>query len=254
MGTDKSRTARRSVALRYDYPGVREQPAAEHTAGAAPLAVYDEALPHVYGYLLSRCGAAAVAEDLTAETFLAAVDAVRGEHPPPIGVPWLVGVARHKLADHWRGQARERRRLRCPRWRGCCTVRCTPPKPCWCAPARPSGARTKERRPAMRDPLEALRRPVEPRSPDPTFARTLRARLERALTLPRGVAVSVTAGTPAETVTPLDRSVTPYLAVTDARAALDWYVEALGAQVLGEPIVMPDGRVGHAELEPRAPG
>jgi uncharacterized glyoxalase superfamily protein PhnB len=42
---------------------------------------------------------------------------------------------------------------------------------------------------------------------------------------------------------------TPYLAVSDARAALDWYVEHLGARVTFDPIVMPDGRVGHSELE-----
>jgi PhnB protein len=41
---------------------------------------------------------------------------------------------------------------------------------------------------------------------------------------------------------------TPYLAVRDARAAIAWYVEHLGAQVTYEPIVMPDGRVGHVEL------
>jgi len=42
---------------------------------------------------------------------------------------------------------------------------------------------------------------------------------------------------------------TPYLAVADARAALQWYVEHLGARVTYEPIVMPDGRIGHTELE-----
>jgi RNA polymerase sigma-70 factor, ECF subfamily len=36
------------------------------------LDLYDRALPQVYGYLLSRCGQRAVAEDLTAETFLTA--------------------------------------------------------------------------------------------------------------------------------------------------------------------------------------
>jgi len=41
---------------------------------------------------------------------------------------------------------------------------------------------------------------------------------------------------------------TPYLAVTDAGAALEWYVAALGAEVTFEPIVMPDGRIGHVEL------
>jgi predicted enzyme related to lactoylglutathione lyase len=40
----------------------------------------------------------------------------------------------------------------------------------------------------------------------------------------------------------------PYLAVADARAAIAWYVEAFGAAVAGEPIVMDDGRIGHAEL------
>lgn len=41
---------------------------------------------------------------------------------------------------------------------------------------------------------------------------------------------------------------TPYLCVTDARATIEWYVSALGAEVTYEPIVMDDGRVGHCEL------
>ena len=41
---------------------------------------------------------------------------------------------------------------------------------------------------------------------------------------------------------------TPYLCVADARAAIDWYVAVLGAEVTYEPIVMADGRVGHVEL------
>jgi RNA polymerase sigma-70 factor (ECF subfamily) len=76
------------------------------------LAVYDRALPIVYGYLLSRCGQVAIAEDLTAETFLAAAEAVGREQPPPVSVPWIVGVARHKLVDHWRREFREQRSLR----------------------------------------------------------------------------------------------------------------------------------------------
>ena len=42
---------------------------------------------------------------------------------------------------------------------------------------------------------------------------------------------------------------TPYLAVRDARAAIDWYVEHLGATVTFAPMVMDDGRVGHVELD-----
>lgn len=42
---------------------------------------------------------------------------------------------------------------------------------------------------------------------------------------------------------------TPYLCVADARAAIRWYVDVLGAEVTFDPIVMDDGRVGHVELE-----
>ncbi len=79
------------------------------------LELYDEALPHVYGYLLARCRDKTLAEDLTAESFLAAVRAVRepGAAVPLVpSVAWLIGVARHKLADHWRRAAREERGLR----------------------------------------------------------------------------------------------------------------------------------------------
>ena len=54
-----------------------EQPAAATDQGAALLAMYDGALPSVYGYLLARCGKASLAEELTSETFLGAVDAIK---------------------------------------------------------------------------------------------------------------------------------------------------------------------------------
>jgi RNA polymerase sigma-70 factor (ECF subfamily) len=75
------------------------------------VALYDSALPEVYGYLASRCGSDAVAEELTSETFLAAVDAVRRDRVPDLTVAWLIGVARHKLVDHWRRRERESRAL-----------------------------------------------------------------------------------------------------------------------------------------------
>jgi predicted enzyme related to lactoylglutathione lyase len=105
----------------------------------------------------------------------------------------------------------------------------------------------------MTDPLDALRAPVTLADPDPDFAARLRARLERALGLPEGVAVTETTLTLAEREPPVpaeDRGAAiPYLAVRGARDALDWYARVLGARLRGEPIIMPDGRVGHAELE-----
>jgi RNA polymerase sigma-70 factor (ECF subfamily) len=76
------------------------------------LELYDDALPHVYGYLLTRCGDVGLAEDLAADSFLAAVQAVRKPGAAEPSIPWLIGVARHKLADHWRRVEREQRGLR----------------------------------------------------------------------------------------------------------------------------------------------
>jgi len=79
----------------------------------ALVTLYDDALPHVFGYLLSRCGGhVAVAQDLTTQTFLGAVQAVRRDRHAHISKPWLMAVARNKLVDHWRRQAREERGLR----------------------------------------------------------------------------------------------------------------------------------------------
>ncbi|KAA9166772.1 glyoxalase [Amycolatopsis acidicola] len=94
----------------------------------------------------------------------------------------------------------------------------------------------------MTDPLDALRAPVRPADPDPRFAAELRERLRRAVLMGEEM---TTTETPAQAEL---RSLTPYLAVSDARRALDFYVEVFGAARRGDPILMPDGRIGHAEL------
>ena len=40
----------------------------------------------------------------------------------------------------------------------------------------------------------------------------------------------------------------PYICTNDARAAVEWYVGSMGAEVTYDPIVMDDGRIGHVEL------
>ncbi len=86
--------------------------ARERDEGAARgvLDLYDRTLPTVYGYLIARCGDVGVAEELTSEVFLAAVSAEKGGATDLSGA-WLVGVARHKLVDHWRRREREDRKL-----------------------------------------------------------------------------------------------------------------------------------------------
>lgn len=91
------------------------------------------------------------------------------------------------------------------------------------------------------DPFRALGEPITPVDPDPAFAAELRSRLERALLASEGTPMTTTVETPAQTLG-------CYLAVNDARSALYFYELAFGAQRRGEPIVMDDGRIGHAEL------
>jgi len=105
------------------------------------------------------------------------------------------------------------------------------------------------------DPLAVLHGGDIPVAPDPAFAARLRARLESALALPANTEGVVMSGTDTaiaelnstDTAAPRPAAI-PYLAVPDARAAIDWYVDALGATLVGDPILMDDGRVGHAEL------
>jgi RNA polymerase sigma-70 factor, ECF subfamily len=70
---------------------------------------YEMALPRVYGYLVHRCGSVTVAEDLAQETFLAAVAELKRGRSVESPLPWIFGIARHKLLDHYR---REERRAR----------------------------------------------------------------------------------------------------------------------------------------------
>jgi uncharacterized glyoxalase superfamily protein PhnB len=97
----------------------------------------------------------------------------------------------------------------------------------------------------MSDPLRVLHGDDLPVAPDPEFAARLRRRLATALTLPKGVSMSILEEPTTEFPRP---AALPYLTVADARAAIAWYVDTLGATVIGEPIVMDDNRIGHAEL------
>ena len=77
--------------------------------GAALMTIYDHALGEVFTYLRARCGGRALAEDLTADTFLAAVGQIRKGRVDEVTVAWLIGIARHKLLDEWRRAARRPR-------------------------------------------------------------------------------------------------------------------------------------------------
>jgi len=70
------------------------------------MRIYDDAVDEVYRYLRARCGRRHLAEDLTADVFLGAVGQIQRHAVDEVTVAWLIGIARHKLIDHWRRTAR----------------------------------------------------------------------------------------------------------------------------------------------------
>ena len=101
----------------------------------------------------------------------------------------------------------------------------------------------------MTDPFDALREPVTPVDPDPGFAGRLRLRLTREVfASPGGTMSQQTTAVQVEREPAWPPTLTPYIVVSDARRAMDWYVEVFGAQRRGELHVNADGTIGHAEV------
>ncbi len=91
----------------------------------------------------------------------------------------------------------------------------------------------------MTDAFDALRAETTPIDPSPTFATRLRDRLTRMET-------TMSIATP-EPQLDTANTITPYLVVHDADAAIAFYVAAFGA-VEHHRLVGDDGRIGHAEI------
>ena len=71
------------------------------------LTLYDTALPEVYRFVRARVRDQSSAEELTADTFLAALGQIRRGALIEVSTAWLIGIARHKVVDHWRRIARQ---------------------------------------------------------------------------------------------------------------------------------------------------
>lgn len=85
--------------------------AADDPSRAKLVALFDAEFDSVFRFVLARSGDRAVAEDVTAETFLAAANGLVSGSEESIGRPWLFVVARRRLIDYWRKAERERNRL-----------------------------------------------------------------------------------------------------------------------------------------------
>lgn len=79
--------------------------AKETPAAFAPL--YYRYVAPVYRYILSRMGNQSEAEDLTSQVFLSALEGLAGYNHRGRLAAWLFGIARFKIADHFRASHRE---------------------------------------------------------------------------------------------------------------------------------------------------
>ena len=89
----------------------RSEAAAVFANEVAFRAWYERSLPRVYAYLFHRCGRdPELAEELAQQAFVDALrtrERFRGQSD---AVTWVVGIARHKLVDHFRRIERDQHR------------------------------------------------------------------------------------------------------------------------------------------------
>jgi RNA polymerase sigma-70 factor (ECF subfamily) len=78
---------------------------------AAFRAWYDDAMPRVYRYLITRCGGdQGLAEELTQQAFVEAIRRRQRFSGRSDLVTWVIAIARNKLVDHYRRHGRNVRR------------------------------------------------------------------------------------------------------------------------------------------------
>jgi len=66
--------------------------------------LYNRYLDRIYRFVLVRTGSVQDAQDLTSQTFLAALEHISSFRSQGSFGGWLFGIARHKVADHYRHQ------------------------------------------------------------------------------------------------------------------------------------------------------
>jgi RNA polymerase sigma-70 factor, ECF subfamily len=84
---------------------------AAHRDPAAFARLYREYLRPVYSYTLVRVGNCEEAEDLTSQTFLAALQGIDRFRGQSTFSTWLFGIARNKCADYFRQHYRASREI-----------------------------------------------------------------------------------------------------------------------------------------------
>ena len=99
-----ARLSRFALAPPKTSSGQDDESLARH-AGQDPDAfatLYNRYLDRIYRFVLVRTGSVQDAQDLTSQTFLAALEHIASYRRQGSFGGWLFGIARHKVADHYR--------------------------------------------------------------------------------------------------------------------------------------------------------
>ena len=73
--------------------------------------LFAENVDAVFGFALTRCGDRVLAEEVASDTFAEAARVLSRRPDQELHRGWLFDVARKRLIDHWRREARHQRRL-----------------------------------------------------------------------------------------------------------------------------------------------
>ncbi len=89
----------------------RQVPGRDRLTRADLVALYEANVDDLYRFCLARTGSQVVAEDATAEAFVAAARSFAAGRGSEIDRPWLFVVARRRIVDQWRSADRNRKRI-----------------------------------------------------------------------------------------------------------------------------------------------
>jgi len=82
--------------------GERLQEKGDHVLSDPFGEFYQKHMRQIYAFHLMRTGNVEDAQDLTSQTFLSALEGMRKRSASINPAAWLFGIAKHKLADHYR--------------------------------------------------------------------------------------------------------------------------------------------------------
>lgn len=100
MTRDSTVPSGKSQGVGQKRDGALAEVAGQYSVAFADF--YSSHIDQIYRYVLIRVGDSEVAQDLTSETFLAALENLQHFRGEGLLVAWILGIARNKISDYFR--------------------------------------------------------------------------------------------------------------------------------------------------------